>query len=54
VLDRDHNAALNILQKAVDRTGGQSGTGTSEKVRNASGQTPATRCGRATTGKVAG
>ena len=27
VLDRDHNAAINILQKALDRTGGQSGTG---------------------------
>ncbi|HEX4205988.1 MAG TPA: zinc ribbon domain-containing protein, partial [Ktedonobacteraceae bacterium] len=26
VLDRDHNAALNILQKAMDRTIGQTGT----------------------------
>jgi putative transposase len=54
VLDRDHNAALNILQKAVDRTGGQSGTGTSKKVRNASGQTPATRSGKVRASKVAG
>ena len=54
VLDRDHNAAINILAKAVDRTDGQSGTGTSKKVRNASGQTPATRSGRTRAGKVAG
>src|SRR5579875_1157691 len=56
VLDRDHNAAINILAKALEcfRTDGQSGTGTSKKVRNASGQTPATRSGRAKTGKVAG
>lgn len=27
VLDRDHNAAINILHKALGRTGGQSGTG---------------------------
>ena len=27
VLDRDHNAAINILQKARDRTVGQTGTG---------------------------
>lgn len=43
VLDRDHNAAINILQKALDRTGGQPETGTPESVRNASGQPPATR-----------
>jgi putative transposase len=43
VLDRDHNAARNILAKALDRTGGQSGTGTPESVQNASGQTTATR-----------
>ncbi len=46
VLDRDHNAAINILAKA-SRTGGQSGTGTPTetplRVRNASGQTTATR-----------
>jgi len=28
VMDRDHNAAVNILAKAVSSTGGQSGTGT--------------------------
>ena len=41
VLDRDHNAALNILQKALGRTGGQSGTG--GQPHNASGQTASTR-----------
>ena len=56
VLDRDHNAAINILTKALEcfRTDGQSGTGTSKKVRNASGQTPATRSRKAKVGKVAG
>lgn len=54
VLDRDHNAAINILAKALDRTGGQSGTGLSSKRQNASGQTPATRSRKAKTGKVAG
>jgi putative transposase len=53
-LDRDHNAALNILAKAKDRTGGQSGTGTPESVRNASGQTASTRFGKARAGKRAG
>ena len=37
ILDRDENAALNILQKALG-TAGQAGTGTSASVRNASGQ----------------
>ncbi|HEX4207215.1 MAG TPA: transposase [Ktedonobacteraceae bacterium] len=32
VLDRDHNAAINILAKAVDRTVGQTGT---SRVRSA-------------------
>ena len=41
VLDRDHNAALNVLHKAVDCTGGQSGTG--GQPPNASGQTASTR-----------
>jgi putative transposase len=41
-LDRDHNAARNILAKAC-RTGGQSGTGTPKRVQNASGQATATR-----------
>ncbi len=53
VLDRDHNAALNILHKAVDRTGGQSGTG--GQPQNASGQTASTRRSpRRKTGKRAG
>src|SRR5579883_1220267 len=56
VMDRDHNAAVNILARGLElfRTGGQSGTGLSSKRRNASGQPPATRSGRATTGKVTG
>lgn len=55
ILDRDHNAALNILAKAVDRTGGQSETGTPERVQNASGQTASTRSRRkARAGKRAG
>jgi putative transposase len=54
VLDRDHNAAINILARALNRTGGQSETGTPSRVRNASGQPPATRSGRARAGKVAG
>jgi putative transposase len=37
VLDRDHNAALNILELAL-RTAGQAGTGRSSERRNASGQ----------------
>jgi putative transposase len=52
VLDRDHNAAINILQKALDRTGGQSGTG--GQPQNASGQTPAPRSRKPRTSKVAG
>ena len=41
VLDRDHNAALNILAKALaDRTGGQPETG--GQPRNAWGEPPAT------------
>jgi putative transposase len=55
ILDRDHNAALNILAKALDRTGGQSETGTPERVHNASGQTASTRARRkARAGKRAG
>ncbi len=42
VLDRDHNAALNILQKAIDRTGGQSETGGAASLQNAWGELPAT------------
>ena len=54
VLDRDHNAAINILARAVDRTVGQTVTGTSKKVRNASIQTASIRSGRAKTGKRTG
>lgn len=54
VLDRDHNAARNILAKA-SRTGGQSETGapteTPSRVRNASGQATATRRSHKTTRK---
>ncbi len=42
VLDRDHNAALNILAKALDRTGGQSGTGGDASLQNAWGELSAT------------
>ncbi len=52
VLDRDHNAALNILAKALEGTVGH--TGTSAPVENASGQTTSTRPRRAKTGKRAG
>jgi len=51
VLDRDHNAAINILEKAY-RTGGQSGTG--GQPRNASGQTVSTRLSTRKTRKQAG
>ena len=40
ILDRDHNAALNILAKALERTGGQSET--SGQPQNAWGEPPAT------------
>jgi putative transposase len=53
VLDRDHNAAINILAKA-HRTGGHSETGTPASVRNASGQTVSTRLSAKKTGKWAG
>jgi len=52
VLDRDHNAALNILAKAVEGTVGH--TETSGSPENASGQTVSTRQRRARTGKRAG
>ncbi|HEU5369237.1 MAG TPA: transposase [Ktedonobacterales bacterium] len=38
VLDRDHNAALNILESALNRTAGQAGTGLLQEGQNASGQ----------------
>jgi putative transposase len=53
ILDRDHNAAINILEKAY-RTVGQTGTGTPECVQNASGQTASTRPSARMTGKRAG
>jgi len=53
VLDRDHNAALNILAKAY-RTGGHSETGTPAWVPNASGQIVATTCSQGAGGKQAG
>jgi putative transposase len=49
VLDRDWNAALNILlaaKAALHRTAGQAGTGLSQEGQNASGQTATTRCVR--------
>ena len=53
VLDRDHNAALNILAKALDCTVGHTGTG--ERVSsNASGQTASTRISVRDTSKRAG
>jgi putative transposase len=42
VLDRDHNAALNIHSRALDRTGGQSETGGDASLQNAWGEPPAT------------
>jgi putative transposase len=52
VLDRDHNAALNILEKAVACTLGHRET--SASAENASGQTASTRTSKRTTGKRAG
>jgi putative transposase len=53
VLDRDHNAALNILAKALERTVGH--TGTDETCSsNASGQTASTRLSQRKTSKRAG
>ncbi len=53
VLDRDHNAALNILEKAY-RTVGQTETGEAQAPRNASGQSASTRSRTARAGKRAG
>src|SRR6266849_3040071 len=52
VMDRDHNAALNILAKALDGTLGHRGT--SASAENASGQTASTRTPKRATGKRAG
>jgi putative transposase len=54
VLDRDHNAAINILARALDRTGGQSATGIPERIQNASGQTASTRSRKPGMSKRAG
>jgi putative transposase len=59
VLDRDWNAALNILAAALVivaayRTAGQAETGSGSPERNASGETPATGRRRLRSGKVAG
>ncbi len=61
VLDRDHNAALNILHKALDNlsnlckgTKGHSGTRDSKKSRNASGQTASATTSKRRRGKQAG
>ena len=53
VLDRDHNAALNILEKAY-RTVGHTETGTPQRVQNASGQSTSTRSRQPRAGKRAG
>ena len=57
VLDRDHNAALNILAAALAgaaplRTAGQVGTGSASPEQNASGQTAGTRCVRKSTSQT--
>src|SRR6266513_5425644 len=53
VLDRDHNAALNILAKALERTVGHTGTAERDSA-NASGQTASTRFSQRKTSKQAG
>ena len=53
VLDRDHNAALNILAKALARTVGHTGTDEHDS-SNASGQTASTACSVRASGKRAG
>jgi putative transposase len=54
VLDRDHNAAMNILAKALACTLGHRGTSSSSGEGNASGQTASTRLSRRKTSKRAG
>ena len=51
VLDRDHNAALNILKKALDGTVGHTETSTPASVQNASGQTASTATAKRRSGK---
>jgi putative transposase len=53
VLDRDQNAALNILAKALERTVGHTGTDEHDS-SNASGQTASTACSIRASGKRAG
>ncbi|HEU5200004.1 MAG TPA: transposase [Ktedonobacterales bacterium] len=53
VLDRDQNAALNILELAI-RTAGQAGTGLSHEGQNASGQTTSSGRKRLRSVKLAG
>src|SRR5205807_5416985 len=50
VLDRDHNAALNILQKALNGTEGHSGT-SSRVLQNASGDLASTTAPTRRSGK---
>ena len=57
VLDRDENAALNILAAALAvaallRTAGQVGTGSALPEHSASGQTATTRCVRKSTSQT--
>ena len=57
VLDRDENAALNILAAALVvaaslRTAGQVGTGSASPEHIASGQTATTRCVRKSTSQT--
>jgi len=55
VLDRDHNAALNILQKALQKgTEGHSGTGGRKNPSNASGQIASTASPSRESGKRTG
>jgi len=54
VLDRDHNAALNILAKALERTLGHRETSSSSEEGNASGQTASPRLSKQKTSKRAG
>ncbi len=54
VLDRDQNAALNILESALNRTAGQAGTGSASAERNASGQSTAGGCRKLRSAKLAG
>ncbi len=54
VLDRDHNAALNILAKALECTLGHRETSSSSEEGNASGQPTSTRTPKRATSKRAG